>query len=48
MVEVGVRDAFAISAVIAVMVFVMGSMMAFFAGGMAEASRTPTSTMNRG
>ena len=30
------RDAFAISAVIAVMVFVMGSMMAFFAGGMAE------------
>ena len=36
MVEVGVRDAFAISAVIAVMVFVMGSMMAFFAGGMAE------------
>jgi hypothetical protein len=36
MVEVGVRDAFAISAVIAVMVLVMGSMMAFFAGGMAE------------
>jgi len=31
-----VRDAFAISAVIAVMVLVMGSMMAFFAGGMAE------------
>ncbi len=30
------RDAFAISAVIGVMVFVMGSMMAFFAGGMAE------------
>ena len=30
------RDAFAISAVIAVMVFVMGSMMAFFAGGMDE------------
>ena len=30
------RDAFAISAVIAVMVLVMGSMMAFFAGGMAE------------
>ena len=30
------RDAFAISAVIAVMVLVMGSMMAFFAGGMEE------------
>lgn len=30
------RDAFAISAVIGVMVLVMGSMMAFFAGGMAD------------
>ena len=35
------RDAFAISAVIAVMVFVMGSMMAFFAGGMDEDAISP-------
>ncbi|MAC97012.1 MAG: hypothetical protein CL971_00980 [Euryarchaeota archaeon] len=36
MVEVRVRDAFAISVVIGMMVTVMGSMMAFFATGMAE------------
>ena len=40
-VEVGVRDAFAISAVIGVMVTVMSSMMAFFAGGMDDSAIQP-------
>ncbi len=44
-VEVGVRDAFAISAVIGVMVAVMSSMMAFFAGGMDDSAIQPALRM---